>query len=520
MVHAYLFAGPRGTGKTSTARLLAKAINCNAEDINNRPCNQCETCRAINEGRFLDLIEIDAASNTSVDDVRDLRDKINFSPSQGKYKVYIIDEVHMLSTAAFNALLKTLEEPPPHAIFVLATTEIHKIPATVLSRCQRHEFRRIAVSDIVSQLEEIVADEHLNIEPAVLTLIARQSTGAMRDAISLLDQLASTGDAVTLEFAHQILGTATSQSVIDVTAAILNRQTAQGLEQIHRALDSGTDPRQFARQIVEYLRSLLLVQMGNASTADLPAENTKAIEKHAELFQQDHLLFCLQRFNSTASDTRSNWQPNLPLEMAFAECVAYQLSPLSAQIDTHPPKNNIPVQAASEQKKTEIVSQKQSKKRSVKTPPEESASTPKDKVAPTLDHAKTSTKHSSESDQEKEPLGKLNLRSVRQHWDEIKQLVRSEKPLTEALLNSCNYIAVKNGELVLGFASDVVKSKMDTNENLTLVTPIISRVMGTDVVIHCIVMDKKTSGSMNNDLDADGMVNAALGLGGQIIQQD
>ena len=145
--HAYLFSGPRGTGKTTTARLLAKAVNCLAEDTANRPCDECANCTAVNDGRFMDLIEIDAASNTSVDDVRDLRDKINFSPSVGKYKVYIIDEVHMLSTAAFNALLKTLEEPPAHAIFILATTEVHKIPATVLSRCQRHEFRRIPVKE-------------------------------------------------------------------------------------------------------------------------------------------------------------------------------------------------------------------------------------------------------------------------------------------------------------------------------------------------------------------------------------
>src|SRR5512143_3442073 len=153
--HAYLFAGPRGTGKTTTARLLAKAVNCLDEDLAKRPCDHCDHCKAINDGRFLDLIEIDAASNTSVEDVRDLRDKINFSPSQGRKKVYIIDEVHMLSTAAFNALLKTLEEPPPHAIFILATTEIHKIPATVLSRCQRHEFRRVPLGDDVSKLRSM-----------------------------------------------------------------------------------------------------------------------------------------------------------------------------------------------------------------------------------------------------------------------------------------------------------------------------------------------------------------------------
>src|SRR5512145_2032487 len=193
VAHAYLFAGSRGTGKTTLARLLAKAVNCTNPDPTKRPCNECDHCKAVNDNRFLDLIEIDAASNTSVDDVRDLRDKINFSPSQGKYKIYIIDEVHMLSTAAFNALLKTLEEPPPHAIFILATTEVHKIPATVLSRCQRHEFRRIPVADIVAHLKQMAADEGIQVAPEALTLIARQSTGAMRDAISLLDQLSSTG---------------------------------------------------------------------------------------------------------------------------------------------------------------------------------------------------------------------------------------------------------------------------------------------------------------------------------------
>src|SRR5512141_2865873 len=184
VAHAYLFAGSRGTGKTTLARLLAKAVNCLNPDPTKRPDNECGNCKAVNENRFLDLIEIDAASNTSVDDVRDLRDKINFSPSQGKYKIYIIDEVHMLSTAAFNALLKTLEEPPPHAIFILATTEMHKIPATVLSRCQRHEFRRVPVDDIVEQLKHIAGSESLKIEPEALTLIARQAAGGMRDAIS------------------------------------------------------------------------------------------------------------------------------------------------------------------------------------------------------------------------------------------------------------------------------------------------------------------------------------------------
>src|SRR5215211_8137669 len=193
VAHAYLFAGSRGTGKTTLARLLAKAVNCTNPDPAKRPDNECENCKAVNENRFLDLIEIDAASNTSVDDVRDLRDKINFSPSQGKYKIYIIDEVHMLTTAAFNALLKTLEEPPAHAKFLLATTDVQKVLPTILSRCQRFDLRRIPTATIAKHLLWIAGEEKFSLSPAAAEAVAVGAEGGLRDAISLLDQLSSTG---------------------------------------------------------------------------------------------------------------------------------------------------------------------------------------------------------------------------------------------------------------------------------------------------------------------------------------
>jgi len=237
--HAYLFTGPRGTGKTSAARIFAKAVNC-LDPQNGEPCNHCSICVSINEGRALDLIEIDAASNRGIDEIRSLRDKIAFSPNECRFKVYVIDEVHMLTDPAFNALLKTLEEPPPHAIFVLATTEPQRIPLTVLSRCQRFDFRRVSMANLLLKLERICAQEGVRAQPEALAAIARHATGSFRDAESLLDQLVSFGiEEIKAEDVQRVLGSAPEAVVAGIAQAVISGDAAAGLSWINEALDGG-----------------------------------------------------------------------------------------------------------------------------------------------------------------------------------------------------------------------------------------------------------------------------------------
>ncbi|MDM8532767.1 DNA polymerase III subunit gamma/tau [Anaerolineales bacterium HSG25] len=321
--HAYLFTGPRGTGKTSMARLLAKAVNCLADDLAQRPCNQCTICQAITEGRLMDLIEIDAASNTGVDDIRDLRDKVSFRPSEARIKLYIIDEVHMLSNSAFNALLKTLEEPPGHVIFVLATTEPEKIPATITSRCQRFDFKRISVQDVAGRLAFILEQEGLSAESNALEYVARQGGGSMRDAISLLDQLtAYGGETITIERVQGVLGVVASETVMDLIDALLKRDVAQGLDIINQVVNDGGDPRQFGREIVEYLRSVMLVRLGGATTnLNMPDDVLKRITAQAHQANPAHLVQATKLFNQAVFELRSGLLaiPHLPLELAFVE---------------------------------------------------------------------------------------------------------------------------------------------------------------------------------------------------------
>jgi len=491
---AYLFAGPRGTGKTTTARLLAKAVNCLDPDLSKRPCNACENCIAVNEGRFLDLIEIDAASNTSVDDIRELRDNINFSPSQGRYKVYIIDEVHMLSTSAFNALLKTLEEPPSHVIFVLATTEIHKIPATVLSRCQRHEFRRIPVQTIIEKLKLLCAQEHIEIEDEALSLVARQATGSLRDAISLIDQLSSIGKVITLETAQNILGTATSQAVLDLGQAIQDHDSARGLEVIHTALDAGTDPRQFARQVVDYLRTLLVIKLNGSKDLELLPEVRSLMETHAQNFSTEQLIATINQFNAAATDLKANWHPGLGLELAFAASLT----------------------APAEQSKTFIAEPISHPVSSTSRHPEKTgtdAGTPK----------VSSPKESSESVSALQPAPvtsaqvDFNLDNLQERWDQIKREVRQMDQVAGALLNSSRIVSANDALLTLGFSSDLLREKMMSEKMLRSVRKVLSKYFLQVITINSIVFSKSETGSDAADVIPNGLVDMTLReLGGRV----
>ncbi len=493
--HAYLFAGPRGTGKTTTARLLAKAVNCLAPE-EERPCNECTICQAINEGRLLDLIEIDAASNTGVDDVRELRERVSFQPNEARYKVYVIDEVHMLSNAAFNALLKTLEEPPAHAIFVLATTEPHKILPTVLSRCQRFDFHRISIGEIVDRLALLAEKEGIQAEREALSLIARQATGSMRDAESLLDQLASYNDSgITVEEIHAALGIGADETVMQLTEALSSGDVAQGLGAINSAIDEGADPRHFARQMVEHLRALLLLRLKSGVVLPHVTDDMRPhLEEQAAGLPRRYLAQALQLFNEAAYEARGGWQPQLPLEMAFIEAV------LAAEPEPSPPSGGASPRpkphSAPRPTPTAGTAKRKAQERSPKPQAPEGQSAPSPQPSPEKEVREPSNAYEGATGQVE-----LSLDALQSHWADFLYDLRLRNISLEAQVKSCELAAVEDDVVVLQFNRTFNRDTVAKDEKRHIVEDTLSDLFGQQVQVRCVVAKQKQKA--NSDQRSD-----------------
>ena len=474
VAHAYLFSGPRGTGKTSTARILAKALNCTDEE--NRPCNRCRHCTSINEGRMLDLIEIDAASNNSVDDVRELREKVGFRPSECRYKVYIIDEVHMLSSSAFNALLKTLEEPPPYARFVLATTEPHRIPATVLSRCQRFDFRRIPVAEIAAHLEHIAAEEGYDVQEAAVFAIARSAQGCMRDAVSLLDQMTSYGattaeggsPAISLEQVQQVLGSVASATVAAFVEVLATKDIAAGLQLIHDLLLLGGSLHEFAGQVVEHLRGVMLIQMvgDGALLEDRAPETVQTMQQQAKRIPGPKTLWALKRFSEAMTELKGGYQPQLPLELALVEVVQgiqpQAVAAAQEQVQPQPVVSAPPTRAASGQPEA---------------PP--SAQVSKSPVADETVSA---------------PLDADAIQRLRANWNDFLNMVRNRCGLKEqASLRSIRDLAIGGDTVAMAFGNNSFAQGMISEaKTKEAIAGILGEILGQKVILNCQSGDKAT----------------------------
>ena len=317
IAHAYLFCGPRGTGKTSTARIMAKSVNCE-QNTDGEPCDQCNSCKSISESRALDLIEIDAASHRGIDDVRNLKDKVNFQPNESKYKVYIVDEVHMMTDPAFNALLKTIEEPPPHAIFILATTEFHRVPSTIVSRCQRFEFQRISNENIETCISQICEQEGIEYENQAINLIALNSYGSLRDAENLLEQVSiSHNGTVSLENVQTLLGIGKDELALEFVNSAINKDISSGLSLISDVAQKGLDIKRFQQQVVDYLRYTLLVKSGVTKNINLDSITFGHIEKLANDTSIETILSATKIFEEASPKLLSNH--TLHMELALIE---------------------------------------------------------------------------------------------------------------------------------------------------------------------------------------------------------
>ncbi|AXI32139.1 DNA polymerase III subunit gamma/tau [Priestia megaterium] len=455
--HAYLFSGPRGTGKTTAAKILAKAVNCEKAPIA-EPCNECATCRGITDGSISDVIEIDAASNNGVDEIRDIRDKVKYAPSAVRYKVYIIDEVHMLSIGAFNALLKTLEEPPAHVIFILATTEPHKIPLTIISRCQRFDFKRISPEDIVYRMKEVLGSEELEVSEDALYEIAKASEGGMRDALSLLDQAISySTEKVSLEDVLSITGAVSEAFIVKIVQAIFNENIVEALDSVESLIKNGKDPARFVEDLIFYYRDVLLYQASeeNAYLLEKAAVNEEFKELSSKM-DSAFIYKVIAELNQTQQEMKWSNHPRVLLEVALvklAQSSTSQESSLSYQ----------DILQKMNQMEAEL---QQLKEKGIQV----------DHTAQAVQTEKKQTRQS--RSQYKTPVGKVNevlknatrqnLETIKRSWAQVLDTLKQQNKASHAaLLSNSEPVASSDQSFILKFKYEIhCKMASENNNNV------------------------------------------------------
>lgn len=495
--HAYLFCGPRGTGKTSTGRLLAKAINCLDPNPKARPCNNCAVCRAISEGRNFDLIEIDAASNRGIDEIRELREKIKVRPTRlFKKKVYIIDEVHMLTEPAFNALLKTLEEPPPYAVFILATTDPQDIPATVVSRCQRFDFQRISLEQIIARLAFICTHEAIVAEHEALEMIARQATGSLRDALSLLDQLiVYSGGHITEKAVRLMLGVMNTEAVADFAESLGANDMAGGLEQINRLVQSGTDLKRFNRELVEHLRNLMLLKVNPQSRelADMTTEAQEQLQDQAGRLDLNSIVAFLKVFSGVDYNLKVSPYGQLPLELALMECLLNRpqpaqgaeglraVSPLPSAPRTGPSGTFAP--SAPPPSQPRPAAPQPARTPATPAPVKAVENTTKEKEAEKPAVAPVAASKVAEEQESVE----LEIVAVTQAWKQVLKNLENQSKMTAAILKEANPVEVNGNRVSLAFnyAFHYKKFSQD-NASVRLVEDHFTKIIGQTIILKCL----------------------------------
>lgn len=482
--HAYLFCGSRGTGKTTTAKVLAKVLNC-IKGPSTEPCNSCDNCLSIMEGRSMDVVEIDAASNRGIDEIRDLREKINFSPSNCRYRVYIIDEVHMLTNEAFNALLKTLEEPPAHVVFILATTEPHKVPVTILSRCQRFDFRPITEQEMISRMQEVARGAGLDVEGNALGLIARAAEGSLRDALSIMDQASSLGEGkITEHEIHGILGTVYEDVLRRMTEALLAGDIAGAIELVDTLVTEGKDLRVFARQLGAYLRNLLVEDMAFAGESNRPVIS----------FDRRLLLYITKLLVRYEQEMRWSSQPRLLLELFVFEAVegggdnsvddlALRLARLEERVERLL-ESRIPTGKKNVISASEIDDNKEKSGDLEQVYKNDNGGNNVNIVND------VNTVNNNVIKKEKQPLnaaaGGISLEKVKKLWPQILAAVKRKNKATYACLESSWPAEIAGCVLTLGYEEgDIAKEVMEQENNQRLLARVLSSFFKGNWTVRC-----------------------------------